>query len=345
MPGKERREKPNEHVPDRGYARRPAEPELEPGNQARIEAINAMKAGPAQEEPLLQSGDIPDTESLLKQAGQALGPFTNIFDHIVNKTDGVDVEKHLVTVKAKDGNGENKKTMNDRQILLKDEKSLTGMGNLKGPERIEEKILQKYQKHKQKNILDVVRGTIAYKDCTSMAVALGDLNQLVNEKGGTIVRAKQLYEVDRTNDDGAAMGGASEGAHVYGDIKISIKVPLKDEEGNTIDGTHICELQFNLTDVLTAKSSGDGHGAYENLRKLETEYLADHPGEKTLPKIENLSESDPEERVLKAKMTRIIHSSHSAYGHARRILDKDPGYELMMVAAENIGAQRPKLKE
>ena len=124
-----------------------------------------------------------------------------------------------------------------------------------------------------------------------------------------IARAKQIYE--------------PKGALLYGAIKLNLEVATR--EGVR----HNCELQINHLEMIRAKGTSDGHGAYESWRNMDDEHwLKEKYG---LP----LQLAKMGKDYL-ARAQRIVHSSHSAYYRAAVALQNDKDYADMIEKVKDL---------
>lgn len=293
-----------------------------------------------------QNPKISSTEELLADAARVEGKFTSLLTTIAKFTEA-DVTEHMVTKKAKvkdpkTGKEVKKKTQTGRQIFTEEAEVLSKAAPLKGAERIEEKLTQKYEQ-KHERILDVVRGTLAYADCGKLADALLKLKEFCSGRDDLkIVRCKQLFRVKGKKsktarkkgkqsklDKKLAEANVGPSAAVYGDVKVSLSVD-----------DHVCELQFNLVPMLEAKSTKSGHGAYEAMRKLEAEWVTTHKGAKAMPDIDTLhkmaDDDHPDVKKIKGTLQKAIHASQAAYGSAYNEIRKHEDFDRMITTAETL---------
>ncbi|MEL6225146.1 MAG: DUF4157 domain-containing protein [Cyanobacteria bacterium J06627_8] len=291
---------------------------------------------------VLQDENLNNADALIEDAGRVEGKFTEILQGIAAGS-GANIEKHEVTKKAKNEDGSDKKTQHGRQIYTSKEEKLTKSAPLKKKERINQKVTQKYGGEFGK-VLDIVRGTIAYDDCEKLIAGLDFLQQFCGSRDDVqIVRSKQIFQVKGKKSkakrpsgnlppgryaDQLAEANVGPSAVAYGDVKVNIAV----------DG-HVCELQFNLVGMLKAKSTKEGHGAYEAMRNLETAWIEQY-GDREMPSIDELharaQDGDPSIRRIEGQLKRAIIASQQAYGGESNKVRQDPKFQAMLEKAESL---------
>jgi hypothetical protein len=255
-------------------------------------------------------------EDLLAEAALADADFKLLFDHFVWKKP-CDVNAYELWGKAKEANGKTNKTNQvGRVIMEKKNRMVTTYGKLKGRPRIEQKCLTKYKIRATKvkprvspgrYINDVVRGTIAFKNCKDMLGMMNYIESMENKNIADlnfkyrVVRVKQIYE--------------PKGFLLYGDVKLNIQI-------QTANVTHNCELQLNHLEMLKAKGTTAGHGAYEAWRDMEDEHWKD----KDAPLPKKIGDMTGE---YQRKAKEIVRMSQGAYANAAKALDKDKNYKAV----------------
>ena len=269
-------------------------------------------------------------EDLLAEAELANPDFKKLFNHFVEKTK-CETELHELWGKVSTEDGKGVKTYNRTQhgriIMDKKKRKVTSYGSLKGAPRIEQKCLTKYKnraattgKCVARYINDVVRGTITFKKCADM---LGALNYIESKENKavpgldfkyTVVRIKQIYE--------------PKSSLLYGDVKLNIQI-------KTASVTHNCELQLNHLQMIKAKGTTAGHGAYEAWRNMDDEHWKNEQCEMPV-KIENMTG----EYQRKAK--EIVRTSQGAYSDAAKALSKDNKYQALL---DKVKAWSGQIKE
>lgn len=261
-------------------------------------------------------------EDLIEEAEHVLPVFEKIFEYIKNHTP-CNTDKHKLWGKLKNKDASQGKyvtTRTGRTIMGIGKHKVTQSAGLKGAPRIEQKCYTKYYSRSREDkilavryINDVVRGTLTFTSCADMITALDfiidNADTHLPDVGGTykIARAKQIYE--------------PKGALLYGDIKLNLEV-------TTPAGIrHNCELQINHLEMIRAKGTSAGHGAYESWRDMDDEHwLKEKEG---LPlKLGQMSSA------YLARAQRIVHSSHSAYYRAATALQNDRDYEEMIAKVD-----------
>ncbi len=259
-------------------------------------------------------------ENLLAEAALVEGDFEALFDHFMAKTK-CDTDKYKLWGKAvesvgSDGQKVYYQTVAGRIIMEVKNRSVTQCGKLKGAPRIEQKCHTKYKKRAADKgntpaiyINDVVRGTLTFKNCADMLDALNYMEKMENKAipglnfKYTVVRIKQIYE--------------PKSALLYGDVKLNIQI--KNADGIA----HNCELQLNHLEMIKAKGTKDGHGAYEAWRNMDDEHWANEHSQ--MPGLlRDMKEA------YRAKATKIVHQSHSAYYKAATALSKDNKYKTLL---------------
>ncbi|MEB3210974.1 MAG: DUF4157 domain-containing protein [Leptolyngbyaceae bacterium] len=293
---------------------------------------------------VLQDANLDSAEALIADGGKVEAKFSEILNQVA-KGSGANVETYEVTKKAKNTDGSEKKTQNGRQIYTTKKEKLTGGAPLKKKDRIDQKVAQKYGGDFGK-VLDIVRGTIAYDDCDKLIGGLNFLKELCGAREDLkIVRSKQTFQVEgkkskakRPNGnlppdkyaDKLAQANVGPSATAYGDVKVNIAVD-----------SHVCELQFNVVGMLRAKSTKEGHGAYEAMRNLETAWIENYGG-KEMPSIDELhalaQAGDPSIQKIEGQLKRAIIASQHAYGGESNEIRKDPKFQEMLLAAESLNA-------
>ncbi len=251
-------------------------------------------------------------EDLLAEAELANPDFKLLFEHFVEKTtcDTALYELWGKSVKSIDSDGKKTYHTNPRGeiIMNKAKRKVTSYGSLKGSPRIQQKCLTKYKSRAAKTglspvryINDVVRGTMAFKKCKDMLAALNYIESKENKviQGlnfkYTVIRIKQIYE--------------PKSALLYGDVKLNIRIV-------TDNVAHNCELQLNHLEMLKAKGTTAGHGAYEAWRNMDDEHWKNE-GSEMPGAIGDMTG----EYQRKAKV--IVRTSQGAYTEAARILTND----------------------
>ena len=269
-------------------------------------------------------------EDLLGEAGQVNGEFEELFNYFVSNTKcdtGIYKLWHKA-VKGKDDDGKKiyYETPYGRIIMMVGDKPVTSYGRLKGAPRIEQKCFTKYKKRaaatsvlSARYINDVVRGTIAFKSCSDMIGALGEITKFDGMKPpGTPIRKYQVVRIKQIYEPKSPL--------LYGDIKMNIQIV-------TSGGIrHNCELQLNHLAMIKAKGTKDGHGAYEAWRSMDDAHWQTEGSE--LPvKLAEMKEA------YRAKATRIVHKSHSSYNNAAIALSNDPNYQKMLEMVKSWSTQ------
>jgi hypothetical protein len=236
---------------------------------------------------LKQSIENEDWDTLKAQAEAAKGPFDEIFEALIAKT-GAMKEKYTKVKKKMVPNPANAGKSKVARYEKK-EVDYSGVAGLKGEARATQKAEGKYE-GKYSQILDVVRGTLTFKNFQQMIKGLSALKE--NESlGFKVVRCKQTYKTD---------DGKTGSQTLYGDIKMNI------EELST---GHICEIQFTLKDLIDVKQKG--HHSYEEMRD-------NNPfGDKVL------KANKGKDNKTKGHIKRAVHGSYAAYTKARLNIEKD----------------------
>ncbi|MCG8616463.1 MAG: hypothetical protein MI802_09630 [Desulfobacterales bacterium] len=256
-------------------------------------------------------------EKLIEEGGKVENAFKALFAHFVKNSKCDNGEYELW---GKDDENENKHyNQNNQLIMISRMRKVTGPAKkLKGAERIEQKCNTKYkyrisQTHEvpTRYINDVVRGTMTFKNCTDMLAALNFVhnneNKPINISTSNVikykvVRIKQIY-MPRSE-------------LLYGDVKLNIQL--------TAEGyRHNCELQLNHLDMIKAKGTKEGHGAYETWRNLDDECWAKY--HKELPT--SVAEMPSE---FQGKAQKAIHASHQAYHKADMAIHNDPKFQAVL---------------
>ncbi|MCG8635507.1 MAG: hypothetical protein MI863_16860 [Desulfobacterales bacterium] len=257
-------------------------------------------------------------EDLLAEATLANSDFESLFNHFVERT-RCDTGLYELWGKAStvdaSGNKTYVTTQHGRIIMNKKKRKVTSYGSLKGAPRIEQKCLTKYKNRAAATgkapagyINDVVRGTITFRNCADM---LGALNYIESKENKavpglnfkyTVVRIKQIYD--------------PRSSLLYGDVKLNIQI-------KTASVAHNCELQLNHLEMIKAKGTTAGHGAYESWRNMDDEHWKNEQSEMPA-KVENMTG----EYQRKAK--EIIRKSQGAYSNAAMTLTNDSSYQAML---------------
>ena len=284
--------------------------------------------------------------ALLADAGKTLGPFTQIFDKLKDETHAstkkVDQQKkvkykagHAKVLDEKDPTKEGDIMYHEnttRPVLETKNLHATGMGKLKGKERIKQKMNTKYAgagKSAVNEINDVVRGTLAFENFGEMLTALNVIEKLVGKAGGfdgftyEIARAKQIY--------------TPLSALLYGDVKLNLKVKSgRDYDGDAFD--HNCELQLNTIEMLKGKGTAAGHGAYVKWRNLDEEHWKNE-GSALPVKLKDMTEEPTTKYRSRARLA--VLSSHDAYEKAAIARQKDSGFDAVVKKVEEIKGNTP----
>ncbi len=267
-------------------------------------------------------------EDLLAEAQLANADFNLLFDHFVEKTK-CDTDLYKLWGKGVDSVDEQGKktylqTPNGRIVMVKKDRKVTSYGSLKGAPRIEQKCLTKYKSRAAttgmivaRYINDVVRGTISFKKCADMLGALNYIEKMENKAVPglnfkyTVVRIKQIYE--------------PKSPLLYGDVKLNIQI-------KTANVTHNCELQLNHLDMIKAKGTTNGHGAYETWRNMQDDHWKDEGSELPLSLAAMTN-------AYRAKALRVVHQSHGAYSDAAKALSEDKKYQAMLAKVKDWSGQ------
>jgi hypothetical protein len=258
-------------------------------------------------------------EDLLAEAELANPSFKLLFNHIVENTRCDTGEYNLwgksVASVDSDGNKIYHRKPTGEIIMNKANRKVTSYGSLKGSPRIQQKCLTKYKSRVAKTHLsavryinDVVRGTIAFGSCTDMLAALTYIKSKENTKiprldfKYTIVRIKQIYE--------------PKSALLYGDVKLNVRI-------ETANVAHNCELQLNHVEMIKAKGTTNGHGAYESWRDMQDEHWKEEGTEMPVSLVDMTN-------AYKARGLRVVHQSQGAYSNAAIALSNDRQYQPVL---------------
>lgn len=278
--------------------------------------------------------------ALLVDAGKALGPFTQIFNKLKVDTKAstkkIDQQKkvkykanHPKVLDVDDSTQEGDIMYHqhtERPIMETKKLAATGMGGLKGEERIKQKMNTKYAgagKNAVNEINDVVRGTLAFENFEEMLGALNTIEELVGHDFGDftyqIARVKQIY--------------TPLSALLYGDVKLNLKVKSgSDYDGDAFD--HNCELQLNTIEMLKGKGTSQGHGAYVKWRNLDEEHWQNE-GSALPVKLKNMT--DEGTTKYRSRARQAVFSSHDAYLKADKARRKDSHFEAVVEKVKEIG--------
>ncbi|MCG8616464.1 MAG: hypothetical protein MI802_09635 [Desulfobacterales bacterium] len=269
-------------------------------------------------------------EDLIADAGRVDSEFEELFNYFVSHTKA-DTGIYKLWFKpnqGKDASG-NKiyyETPYGRILLDVGDKPVTSYGRLKGAPRIEQKCFTKYREQSSatgivavRYVNDVARGTICYKNCLGMIGALGEITKWDGMKPpGTKIRKYQVVRIKQIYEPKSPL--------LYGDVKMNIQV-------TTSTGIkHNCELQLNHLDMIKAKGTKDGHGAYEAWRNMDDDHWQKE-GKELPPKIANMKED------YRAKALKIVHKSQSAYNTSAAALSRDPNYQKLLNMVRSWGDQ------
>jgi len=268
-------------------------------------------------------------EDLRAEAAEIKPTFDAIFDYLQKlcepSTDPIPQQK-----KATDDRGAfiwAGGIVGGRHVLTTVEVSPTSKASNKGAFRIAQKCFTKYKNLAEKSgisplayINDVVRATMAFNNCTRIIKALEKIEEYsgrdldIKTTGGApkyaIVRVKQIY--------------SPRSPLLYGDIKLNLRVT---NEANP--NGHNCELQLNLVSMLKGKGTHDGHGAYEDWRRLEDDHWLNE-GTALPPELKNQGQK------YQARAERIVFASQHAYLAGAIQLDKDGDYKNLLAMVEKM---------
>lgn len=285
------------------------------------------------EEDLSSEQQDKQIAALLEDAAKALGPFRQVFDKL--KLDTNASTKKIDQQKKVKYNAEHPKVKNktvkegdimyhqhtQRPIMETKNLNATSMGNLKGKERIKQKMNTKYAgagKNAVNEINDVVRGTLAFENFEEMLNALNVIESLAGTAGGfdgftyEIVRAKQIY--------------TPLSALLYGDVKLNLNVKSgSDYTGDAFD--HNCELQLNTIEMLKGKGTTQGHGAYVKWRNLDEEHW-ENEGSALPVKLRDMT--DEVTTKYRSRARQAIFSSHDAYLEADKARRADSNFDAVV---------------
>lgn len=298
---------------------------------------NIITAG-NDEEDLSSEQQDKQIEALLADAAKALGPFTQIFNHLKDaagaSTKKIDQKKKVKYTadhdKVKDGThqvGDVMYRKNTNQPVMETKNlAATSMGGLKGKERIKQKMNTKYAgagKSAVNEINDVVRGTLAFEDFGEMLNALNVIENLAGHDFGDfgyqIARIKQIY--------------TPLSALLYGDVKLNLTV----SSGSSYGGeafNHNCELQLNTLEMLSGKGTTAGHGAYVKWRDLDEEHWQNE-GSALPVKLKDMT--DEPTTKYRSRARQAVFSSHDAYRAAAMARQDDSNFDAVVEKVKEIG--------
>ncbi|MEH0022424.1 MAG: hypothetical protein V6Z89_22435 [Desulfobacter sp.] len=266
-----------------------------------------------------QGGSCPGccVEDLIEEGAKIEGAFKALFAHFVQKTNCDTGEYELWGKDDEEGNRHY--SPSQKLIMISRKRPVTGPAKkLKGAPRIEQKCNTKYKYRISKThevptryINDVVRGTMTFRNCTDMLAAIN----FIKEKQNTIINVAKFnvlkYKVVRIKQIYMPRSEL-----LYGDVKLNLQV--------SSDGyKHNCELQLNHIEMVKAKGTKEGHGAYEVWRELDDECWKTH--HKSLPSSVAAMPSE-----FQGKAQKAIHASHQAYHKADMALHNDAKFQTML---------------